>query len=213
MKINRLSLLALFVLLGFVSASHGAIRLVGNFQTGMAGAQEVRITEDIDFTITANGLVREFVFVDWVNSSDGGQSGIGGVPGFPPQNILYELEGAPGTAALNNITDNAIPRGDLTATDGFISISTFPPSTEIPVTIGQTLTLKAATYTFGSNVNFNSEIVAGFFTGDMFLADRNGNRLSDNTFVPIPEPSSALLLGGFACAFAMLLRRRKAGKR
>ena len=90
--------------------------------------------------------------------------------------------------------------GGISANDGYLTFGAFPVSGGMPFKI------LAGTYTFGSNASFNPTLTGRNFTGDVFLIQTTGVRLSDNVSL-VPEPSAALLgaLGSLA-----LLRRRRA---
>ena len=155
------------------------------------------ITEDITFTITASGAVSFFAFDNWVTTPDPQTS-----VSFSPTLSLSLNGGAftEGGAFYDNV---GFPIGNLTANDGFIYINS-----PLSVVAGDTVTLKAGSYSLPLNSGFNP-LVTQTFTGDMFLTNGSGVRLSENTPAAIPEPSSAALLFGVVSAFAMARRRSR----
>jgi hypothetical protein len=95
-------------------------------------------------------------------------------------------------------------RHDLTQNDGYLYMTT-----PISLSLGDVFTLKAATYTLAANSlppGFNPQAQQSF-TGNMFLINVSGVRLSgDSSAGPVPEPGSTML---GALAGLSLLRRRR----
>ena len=99
-------------------------------------------------------------------------------------------------ALCDNLNDN---EGDVTTNDGCILLENY-----YSVSAGDTLTIKAATYTFDGLENFNKDTI-GTFNGNVFLADPNAIRLS--SIETVPEPATLGMVG--AVAGAMLFIRRR----
>lgn len=71
------------------------------------------------------------------------------------------------------------------------------------VSPGDTFTLKAQEYTLAPEDGFNP-LASQTFTGEMYIMDLNGNRLSNT--VTVPEPSTTFLLAALSIP---LLRRKR----
>jgi hypothetical protein len=162
------------------------------------------ITHDVTFTVSApsGSSLAGFVFDEWV-TSDGSLNGFTG-GAFSPNSGVYSHNGGSAAGSINGFMDNiASAAGDLTANDGYIL------TTQTLVNLGDTITLKAASYTLAAGslpAGFNAG-VAQTFTGDIWPFSTAAGRLSPS--VPaVPEPSAALL-GGLA-GIAGLRRRRRA---
>lgn len=171
-------------------------------------AGSIVFTQDINFTITAAGLVQALVFDEWV-TSDGTQRSIGGAA-FTPRPLTYSLNAGSATGVnISVLNDNlAGTATDLTANDGYIFFNSLLPS----VGLNDIFTVKAAAYTIAAGSmpsGFNPQ-TQQTFTGNAFLGNPEGARLSANTPVgaAVPEPGSLglLALGGLAAT-----RRRRVG--
>ncbi|WP_411825612.1 PEP-CTERM sorting domain-containing protein [Luteolibacter sp. AS25] len=173
-----------------------AIVLSGDFINGTT-TPTLTITDDIVFNITVGGDARVIVFDEWTTSdnnniylfADSGQS------------LSYDIDGTGGTVPLQVLVEDASYNyGDVTKNDGTLG---FNPLT---VSAGQTFTIKAGSYTYQSDVDFNPLLIDTVFTGNVFIADDDREYLSNIVTVPVPEPSALLL---FALGVVPLLRRRR----
>ncbi len=70
---------------------------------------------------------------------------------------------------------------DITPNDGYVLIN-FSHA----VNVGDTFTVKAGIYSLGANLGFNPALADFSFNGQAFLADSNGNRLSNVVPAPVP---------------------------
>jgi len=105
---------------------------------------------------------------------------------------------------IDNLT---MTQGQMTPNDGLLAIANGLDT--IPVITGNTLTLRAGSYSLSAVSNFNPQ-TNQTFTGNMFVVDSSvaGQRISN--IVAVPEPATnALILAGMATIFATL--RRKLG--
>ncbi|MEM1159026.1 MAG: PEP-CTERM sorting domain-containing protein [Verrucomicrobiota bacterium] len=203
MKKHRLKLLILAsaLLLLAVSHSESAVILSGDFQTG-SPTPTLAITDDITFNIIANGLATYLVFDEWV-ASDGSGNAVSFVTIGPSgQSINYSLNGGSTTSAqaFQFFDNNATDFGDISENDGWLDFD----SSFFALTTGDTLTIAAATYTFNFNTDFNPAVPSNF-TGNVYIADGGGNRLSN--IVAVPEPTTGLLVA-LAGGLLVLSRRR-----
>jgi hypothetical protein len=157
----------------------------------------LEITQPIHFPITQSGDANVFVFQDWVTSD-----------GNPVQVALFpELSFSLNQNSLTRqffIGDNADSTyGDVGPSDGFLGIP--DPDAVVAVEVGDTLTLSVGTYAIFPVAGFNPQATQTF-TGNMFVTDNVGNRLSE--IMAVPEPSAyAAVLG--VVSLALLLRRRR----
>lgn len=171
-----LSQLLLLIFLGFLPLQ--AVVVVGSQGSSLT------FTQDIDFEITAFGGISFVVFDDWVDNTDPHSTALS-----TPDNLVYSIDGGTDqTTGIAELLDNfRNTSGDLSPNDGWLSLTT-----QINPFIGQTVTIKAGTYSFSGSTAFNSEAV-GTFTGDIYLVGLGANRLSAPG-VPIPEPQAYPLL-------------------
>ncbi len=203
MKTKHTAALAAAFAIATTAASQGAIVLSGNFNTGTP-TPTLTITQDITFNISVGGFPRILVFDEWT-TSDGSQSFV-----FPTvgQQFAYSLNGAPANNSFSmpdaglgdNLTSDARA---ITTKDGRLFFNSFLAN------VGDTVVVSAGSYTFGSDPQFNPLLSTtdSIFTGETFLTDISGNRLTDNVSL-VPE-SSALALTALA-SLSLLRRKRRA---
>lgn len=189
-------LIAVFILV--VSQSSAAI-VVSAGITGSGGSLE--ITDDLVFTMNQDaGNIGVLVFDEWVTSDNMQIS----VSASPAQSLAYERNGSPLSTSLTSLYDNfATTFNDVTPNDGFLTFSIFSASE------GDTITIKAGTYTFTGNANFNSEAV-GTYTGNIWLGSSPGVRYTDLiSAAAVPEAASFPFIAALFSAGLFCLRRRR----
>jgi len=193
------SLLGLLTLGGALAPARGAVVIVAPVFATTPGSMQ--ITEDITFTITKPFSIFSYiVFEDLVQTNDGNSDGAGLTP-----NLAFTIYGSATTLPVSYFVDNSTPAfGDVTETDGYIG------GNEIyEVSPGDTVTLAAGTYAIADNYsNFNPQTTQTF-TGNMFLVDSDGKKISD--VAAVPEPS-AWALGGAGLLAAGAAGFRRAGR-
>lgn len=159
-------------------------------------AGSLQITAPVSFTINAGGNAQAFVLSNWV-TSDGSQTAGGLAP-----NVSFTLNGAAGLTAGSLYDNLASTIGSVGANDGYIFLNS-----SFTVTSGNTVTLSAGTYAIPAVGNYNPQTTQTF-TGNMFITDNGGVRLSPNVSV-VPEPGTwALLAAGAGGLGVVALRRR-----
>lgn len=151
-------------------AAQAAIKVVVPTTTT---AGSLQITQDITFPITKTGGAKVLVLDEWVNS-DGANIGLS-----ISANLTYSINGgANQNVLLIGIYDNqAFPFGGFTANDGYLTLLT-----AIPVAIGDTLTIRSATFVLppqGNSSTFNPQ-ANQTFTGNIFVTDNNTEKISSN---------------------------------
>jgi hypothetical protein len=156
----------------------------------------LHITADITFTITTAGLGRVFVFDEWVSSDGGTDSSL-----FSPAMSISINGNLPG-AYPGGLVDNNLASGQWTPNDGFIIVDS-----SFSVIVGDTVTLKAGTFSLEAVPRFNPQATQTF-TGNMFVTSASGIQLSNT--VAVPEPCD-LVLGLTAGVAGLFVRRRKGG--
>lgn len=185
--------------LGIFSASASIIvsgDITDNFSTFT-----LQISEDITFDVVNSGDVYILAFDEWV-ASDGGPQ----VNPYdnPDAYLMMQVnDGSVNPYSIESLSDNFDSDfGDMTANDGYIYLDD-----SLSVLMGNTVTIKAATYTFKGLEGFNEDAI-GTFSGNVFLANATGNRLS--TSEAVPEPATAGLLGISVGALWLIRRLKKA---
>ena len=152
-----------------------------------------QITDDVLFTINVGGNAQAFVMDEWV-VSDGNQSESTIAP-----DLAVSINGGAPVTRSGFLSDNVTGFvGALTPNDGYLFANT-----GFSLSPGNTLLLKAGLYSLAATGSFNPQTTQTF-TGNMFVADFHGIRMSPN--VQVPEPTALGLLGLGSLA---LLRRRR----
>jgi len=199
-SILRLYIIGFLVALAFIPMlSHAAVIVIA--PTGSTSGS-LQITNDIVFTITSNGNAAFFVFDEWV-ISDGSMT----FSTLSPMASISLNGAAPMSKSMGLIDNLTMTQGQMTPNDGLLAIANGLDT--IPVITGNTLTLRAGSYSLSAVSNFNPQ-TNQTFTGNMFVVDSSvaGQRISN--IVAVPEPATnALILAGMATIFATL--RRKLG--
>lgn len=207
---SLLASLALFT----VSATHADAAVIVTLPTATT-AGSIQFTNDITFTLTrafASTWI-QVVLDEWVVNDGSFSSFISSNGGITPNNVAFEKNGTPmSMRALSGsssywLVDNANRTlNSQTPNDGLLEL----PLAPITLAIGDTFTLKAATYTMAAGTTpagFNPQ-ANQTFTGNMFLTNDGGTRLSaDVSAGAVPEPSRALLLLGGLSTLAFRRRR------
>ena len=179
-------LLCAILLVAGLSATHAAIVVVA---PTASAAGSFTITSDITFTITTRGNARAFVLNEWVVSD--GHPDFSSFPASGQHGLTLSIDGrTPQDFGTGSFVDNrASTVGQITANDGDFEVAPFL------VFAGDTVTLKAASYTLSATSDFNPQ-ANQMFTGGMFITDSDTfSRISDIVSVgTVPEP--ATWLGG-----------------
>jgi hypothetical protein len=187
--------LAAFSLLA-LAASQAQAALVVVAPTSSTNGS-LTITNDITFTISTAGNAALFALDEWV-TSDGTQNG------SPFAALAISLNGAAPFTRDGELFDNLnSTAGAVTPNDGYLF---FGPT--FGVAIGDTVTLKAGTYTLGATPGFNPQ-ANQTFTGNMFIADNSGTQLSNIVAASaVPEPTTIGLLAVGGITGLAVARRR-----
>lgn len=189
---------ALATVLAAAPLGRAAIVLSGNLNTGTP-TPTLTITADIVFTITKGSSIGQFLVFDEWTAADTSPTNVFDSPNLQALSVVNN--GTGGTVNISVLTDNRRSAfGNISANDGHLILSLFA------TTVGTSFVVKEGTFTFSSNAAFNPLLQNRNFTGDAYLADNQGSRLSDNVSL-VPEPSAALL--GALGVLALLRRRRR----
>lgn len=178
-----------------------AITLAGNFQTGTP-TPSITLSSPITLSITTTGQFAFLVFDDWNPNNNGNQAADFASSG---QTLSYRVNGgAVQTVGILYVQDRGYSQLALTVNDGYFDLTT-----PISVVAGQTLTILPGTSTYsGVSNNFNTP--PSPFTGNAFASTDTGGALSSLASVgPVPEPSTAAMLGLGAAALGLALRGRR----
>ena len=181
-------MISLVVLLALVAPAVCDIAFNGGdaqWNNGAATGNTIEITSPLTYTITASGNWRIFVFDEAVTTDGSGTSvGCTGLQVsdcfIKMQSLTFRLQytiGGTSASTSSVFVDNGAVASDLSANDGYIS---FNPS--IAVTAGQTIVIPAQTITCGGAAGFNPQYNSLVFTGNTFLTDGSGNKISGSCF-------------------------------
>lgn len=191
---------ALVVTLFTTAASQGAIIFQGDWLYGTITPTLV-ITEAITFQINRSGAIAVIVFDNALSNDDETQTEVFTQEGAPLSIAIDEINQTIGLYNIHVSLGESL--GDMDPQDTFLNLLA-----RIPVKDEESFTINPNTIIFTPNPHWNPELQNGYtFTGNVFLADMDFNRLSK--FPPpdaIPEPSAALL--GLLGAGFFLRRKR-----
>ena len=189
------------------TATHAAV-IVTAPMTGDAGT--LAITAPVSFTLSTDitaGSSFVFVFQNWVTASDGTANSSSTLP-----RLAFTINGSPalyGGGGGSAVFDNAAATfGSLAPTDGYIVVTLVANS----AVSGGSVTLSTGTYALAAPANFNPQATQAF-TGNAFIADFNGTRISNIVSAGIPEPSTwALCLTAGAGLLGLGARQRRGAR-
>ena len=180
-------MISLVVLLALVAPAVCDIAFNGGdaqWNNGAATGNTIEITSPLTYTITASGNWRIFVFDEAVTTDGSGTSvGCTGLQVsdcfIKMQSLTFRLQytiGGTSASTSSVFVDNGAVASDLSANDGY---NFFDP---IAVTVGQTIVIPAQTITCGGAAGFNPQYNSLVFTGNTFLTDSFGNKISSWCF-------------------------------
>ena len=156
-----------------VGMSYGdLVRIDGDVRNGTG---TLVFDNDIDFTITSAGSFQFVVFDEWT-TSDGDLDVVDLLGGSI---FAFSINGVDSTDSALLFDNLANTVSDITPDDGYV-LTNFSHT----VDVGDTVTVKAGIYSLGANPNFNPALADFSFNGQAFLADSNGNRISNVVRVP-----------------------------
>lgn len=195
--LHTMKFLSSLAVIAALASPMSAAILVSNNALTNGETATLTITEDIIFTVTSAPSDEAVLFVmkDWTPTVGRlMQSQLG-------NQLQYTLNG--GTVTLGDSSSfvdhwGSDDLGLITTNSGYLYF--FIP---VPLSVGDTITLKAGVFTFMSDSNLNPDILQPF-DGVVHIVDRFGSQIGPS--VTIPEPSSVLL--GLVGS-AILLRRRR----
>lgn len=199
LHILRLKIALILLFLGLSLAPvHSAVILVA---PSASTTGSIQITEDITFSVITAGTFTRIIFDDLVSTTDGSATSAAFVP---TTSFSLSINGTPLNVTTSAMSDNAASAtGNLTTRDGYIALTPFSA-----LQVGDIVTIHQGTYTLAATPNFNPQVTQTF-TGNMFLT-ATATRISNIVSVaPVPEPSAAVLLGGFGVFLALRRKIRK----
>ena len=188
-------------LLGLLSLNaRSQVLFSGDFA---AGTGQFQFLTDYTFTLTTPIALNDgvyLVFDEAVTTVDAGITSVSSKAGTPLQLRMGATDYTRPFSLYDNYGGTV---GALTPKDSFI-LWTSPAS----LSSGETLTLKAGTYTVNGSAQFNPEYNSKSFTGNLFLMNGSANAISDNVSA-VPEPRDYALLTGASLAGFAMWRKRK----
>ena len=177
-----------------VGISYGdLVRIDGDVRSGTG---TLIFDNDINFTITSTDNFQFVVFDEWT-TSDGDLDVVDLLGGSV---FAFSINGVDNTDSAHLFDNLANTVNDITPNDGYV-LTNFSHA----VNAGDTITVKAGTYSLGANPNFNPALANSSFNGQMFLANSNGNRISN----VVPEPTSLATILVSCIGMILGCRRRK----
>ena len=167
-----------------------------------SGTGSIEIEEALEFTITSTGNASVIVFQGWADAWDGTNT----AAFMSPTTLNYKIFTTSQSTTLSHILDNnsywVSQSVDLQSEDAYIYLS----SGGFTVTSGWSIFIDPQTWSLATTANFNSN-VSGSFSGNVYLADATGNRLSNlNSLAAVPEPSAYATIIGFVAAVVCIRR-------
>lgn len=193
-----------------IRALPAALSLLGLLAGGAAAAVSISgsiplgtgkfvISEDLTFKITTTGNVRFVNFDEWVASNDGDATFLA----LLPDQLVISVNGQLDVSYSGmKLADGNWTGGDVTANDFY-----FFSDGIIPVTAGDTLTVRSGTWSIPASPGFPAS-AAKVFVGNAYLSTGTGMGEMVSEITAIPEPTTAILAGLGALGMA-LNRRRK----
>jgi len=177
-----------------VGISYGdLVRIAGDVRNGTG---TLTFDNDINFTITSTDNFQFVVFDEWT-TSDGDLDVVDLLGGSV---FAFSINGVDNSDSARLFDNLANTVNDITPNDGYV-LTNFSHT----VNAGDTLSVKASTYSLDANPNFNPALANFSFNGQMFLANSNGNRISN----VVPEPTSLATIAVFCMGVILGRRRRK----
>ena len=190
---------AAVALLGLLSGrANAAVSISGSIPLGTG---KFVISEDLTFKITTTGNVRFVNFDEWVASNDGDATFLALLPGQLVISVNGQLDVSYGGMKL---CDGNWTGGNVTANDFY-----FFSDGIIPVTAGDTLTVRSGSWSIPASPGFPAG-AAKVFVGNAYLSIGTGTGARISEITAVPEPTTAILAGLGALGMA-LDRRRKGG--
>lgn len=195
--VKPVAIAASLITLGSLSGTaNAAITVVGN----PAVSATVQVTSPITWTITSSGQVAVLCLDEAMSSPDGGQS----EPTMVGGTFLLTNLSTGQSVTLTDFGDGNLTYGDMTPGDSYFWVGSGNPT--LPVTAGDTVQLSSSSPISFSDPGFDPDWSGFSFVGHTYLVDNSG---LSKTALAIPEPSSALLLGGGM--LGLMIRRKRNG--
>ncbi len=186
-----------FLSLGYVSTSYGDIILTGDITEDTG---ELSFTTDYNLRITTNSQAAALIFDGWGNPPDSAEDGVNGTGA-----IRVEINGIDTGIDRMQLHDNFAASGnDITADDSFWFFAPKPA-----VSIGDVVTIRSGSTPLTFTPYWNP-VVSGTFTGNLFLIDVEGRRISEFvSAVPAPTTVSIDIKPGKEINKINLRKKRK----
>ena len=183
-------MISLVVLLALVAPAVCDIAFNGGdaqWNNGAATGNTIEITSPLTYTITADDEWRLVVFDEAVTAD--GNINAGNCDALQVSDcfikmdsltfrLQYSIDGTSAVVSNPSFYDNIIVAGDISANDGYVGFT----YSYVTVTIGQTIVIPAQTITCSGAADFNPQYNSLVFTGNTFLTDGSGNKISGSCF-------------------------------
>lgn len=184
-----------------IESVDAAVVFSGNFN---AGTGQIQFESNYTFTLTGALSANASIVLVFDNAvtSDSSRNFFNSDADTP---LALKLNNASYTRAFTIVDNLAATAGAISANDSYLFWST-----PVSLSTGNTVVIEAGTYGVQSGANFNPQLNALTFTGNMFLARSSGVRISSDV-AAVPEPKVYAALTGIGLLIGGICLPKRGG--